>query len=161
MKTVISFCVFIFLLATGCNPPAPKAAENVVPIDILAGKWADLSQSRHFMEEWYVVDENHLRGKGFVMANNDTVFIEMLEIESVDGVLTYSARVPGQNNNATIAFGITENRDNKMVFENPRHDFPQKIIYDMQTRSTMHVYIEGYENGVFRTSRFIFEKLIE
>jgi len=158
--TAASFCI-ILLGLSGCNAPVAEQRDNPVPLEILVGRWADMSQKRHFIEEWYADGDLLLKGKGFVMADKDTVFIEKLEIKTENGITTYSAKVPGKDHNSAVVFTLTENKNNRLVFENPEHDFPQKIIYDMQTRSTMHVHLEGLENGVFRSSRFIFEKQSE
>jgi hypothetical protein len=53
-------------------------------------------------------------------------FYEYLRIEPVDGVLTYIAAPKGQ---AVTAFPMVTSSATRVVFENPTHDFPQRIAY--------------------------------
>ena len=124
----------------------------------LVGKWEDNSQETTFVEQWTANSDESLSGKGYVMSSKDTVFIEYLSIREVNGVLTYFAQVSDHNDGQVIPFGLKDKKDKRMVFENPDHDFPQRIIYELSTDSTLYVYIEGVENGNFRKRKLSFLK---
>lgn len=136
----------LFLLAQSCNM---VTVEDKFDAESLLGKWEDRSQEVHFVEEWSEAEDG-LVGKGYVIAAGDTVFIEYLQLREVNGVLTYFAQVSDKGKGQVVPFGLKENKDSTMVFENPQHDFPQRIIYSLENDSMMRVYIEGMENGVFR-----------
>jgi hypothetical protein len=159
----VSIAPTLFILMTcmvmvSCKNAEPKGESGAVPPEMLAGRWADLSKDSYYIEEWESVGEDHLRGIGYVLANQHTFYIEKLEISPKNGVLTYSVRISGSNNGETVDFQLVSNADNKITFENPAVHFPSRITYEMQTRSTMYLWLEGVENGVPRKTRFIFER---
>ena len=45
------------------------------------------------------------------------------------------------------AFRFKEATDGKIVFENPDHDFPQRIMYWMDESGKLAARIEGKQNG--------------
>ena len=147
----VSFFMLVGMIS--CDE-APQQME----LSDLVGKWEDGSQSNKFIEEWSLNDEKEMSGKGYVMSSHDTVFIEYLSIREVNGVLTYFAQVSDHNDGQVIPFGLKENKNFKMVFENIHHDFPQRIIYELTTDTTLYVYIEGHENGNFRRRKLSFLK---
>jgi len=149
----IGIASLIIVGLTSCNEEPPQ-----MQLSDLAGKWEDNSQSNKFIEEWHIDDDRHMTGKGYVMSAKDTVFIEYLSIREVNGVLTYFAQVSDHNDGQVVPFGLKENKDFKMTFENLNHDFPQRIIYELNTDTTLYVYIEGVENGNFRRRKLSFLK---
>ena len=111
-----TFPFAILLLASACTetapPPAPSTAETPTAQapDVLAdyrsliGEWVDRSSPKFTcFEHWTAEGDTALRGFGYVMAKGDTVFIEDLRLEEVNGQLVYSARVDSQNNGQWVS----------------------------------------------------------
>ena len=153
MRKLILFKICLLSLAA-CNtiPEAPTE------LDILVGKWEDVSKQNDQYEEWDMIGPNHLRGKGYVMVHSDTVFIEHLEIKEVDGVLTYEARVPSQNKGQSIQFQLKSQTEGSLVFENMNHDFPQRIIYSVASDTKLIAIIEGISEGEYKEVIFSFNR---
>jgi hypothetical protein len=57
----------------------------------------------------------------------ETVFEEKLRIVPKEGMVYYVADVP--ENAQPVYFKLTELSEKGFSFENPAHDFPQKIVY--------------------------------
>ncbi len=92
------------------------------------------------------------------MNENDTLFYEKLEINCNVTPPIYTSWVAKQNNGVGIQFKLTSASDTSWTFENPNHDFPQKICYTQLNNGAMEAQIWGIENGHLREERFTFIK---
>jgi len=87
-------------------------------------------------EQWWFNDElSQWDGRGFKVANGDTVTTEKLTITCIESACEYIAEV-GHNQNP-IHFMMTTVTENGFESENPEHDFPQFINYEYTDSSTM------------------------
>ena len=68
---------------------------------------------------------------------------EYLRILERDGGLVYIAQPNGRT---ATEFVLTELGENRAVFENPRHDSPQRIVYELTPDGGLHASI-GYAKG--------------
>ncbi len=150
---LFSFCLILF--SCGVNDPGTGEGFD---FDRLCGKWMDISEDTAFNEEWRKASEGLYEGRGYVLSENDTVFIETLAIEVEGTKAVYQAQVSNQNKERKIPFEALEQKKNKVVFENVQHDFPQRIIYELKSNEELRVAIEGYENGVYRKLKFDFKR---
>lgn len=72
---------------------------------------------------------------------------ELLRIVRKDGVLTYIAQ---PNGGAPTPFAATTVSDSMVVFANPAHDFPQRVMYRKIGSDSLVARIEGDEQGTVR-----------
>ncbi|MES2387235.1 MAG: DUF6265 family protein [Bacteroidota bacterium] len=70
-------------------------------------------------------------------------FSEELRLDFVNGTPVYVAKVEGQNNGQPVKFPLLQANANTFVFENLKHDFPQRIIYKIRSADSLEVTIEG------------------
>ena len=82
-----------------------------------------------------------------------TVAFEYLRIVERDGGLVYVAQPNGR---PPTEFVLTELRGTRAVFENPRHDSPQRIVYELSDGGVLSASI-GFMNGG-RPTRFEFTR---
>ena len=61
--------------------------------------------------------------------------------------LTSASAVRSQNNEAPVTFYCTKISENEIVFENPKHDFPSKIVYKLITKDSIVASIHGINKG--------------
>ncbi|MCA9284457.1 MAG: hypothetical protein KDA22_04535 [Phycisphaerales bacterium] len=78
---------------------------------------------------------------------------EYLRVVERDGGLVYIAQPGGRT---ATEFVLTELGDTHAVFENPRHDFPQRIVYERSAEGGLSASI-GFAKGG-RPQRFEFER---
>jgi hypothetical protein len=165
--------VIVVVMHTGCSAPADGRNTGVDPdtvstsrpdemqenasalIDDLVGQWVDDpgEDSTIFHEEWERLDPRHYQGLGFVMLGNDTVSIEHLNIHLTDTGTFYAAEIPTQNEGKPVYFKLTSANDS-LVFENPQHDFPQRIVYQPQEPSGWIAFVSGAMQGQQRMMQF-------
>jgi len=103
----------------------------------LEGLWSDSKTGSH--EEWIMVGDNHLKGKGFEVKGTDTIVFEILEIKKINGTLTYLADVEQAMGQGIVDFPLVSQSANGLVFINKEHDFPQVLSYEKISDDSLKV----------------------
>jgi hypothetical protein len=124
----------------------------------LLGRWENNSAEGNMSETWTSENDSVMIGSAFVVAANDTVFAESMTLEQQKGQLTFIVSVPGQNDEKPVAFGLTKSSDDQLVFENPKHDFPNKIIYRKFGNDSLVAEISGIRDGKKASEQFPMKK---
>ena len=57
-----------------------------------------------------------------------------------------------------VAFELVESGERRAVFENKQHDFPQRILYWLDTAGAMHARIEGPQAGNTVSEEWVWTK---
>lgn len=154
----------LFMLAA-CSPKADERTMEVTndgivePMDLI-GAWQDVQDSGRtvFREIWEKADDGGLKGLGFVLSGKDTVFIEHLAIRDIENTLHYTATIGDQNDGGTVHFGLVHAQDS-LVFTNPQHDFPQRIVYTPVESHGWSVTVSGRAKGMLITDRYLFSRM--
>lgn len=107
----------------------------------LAGTWESTNNIK-FYEKWELLNDSTMRGLGFSINNGDTIYDEQLYLQRIEEKISYVAIVWKQNHAEPILFPLVEAGRKEFVFENPSHDYPNRIIYKKTSDSTMHIRIE-------------------
>ena len=95
-------------------------------------------------EQWTKLEGQSMLGMGRTISNGKTVFHEFLQIrERADGI--YYIAQP--NDGTAVSFKLVKVNPNQAIFENPQHDFPQRIIYQRVIDGSLVAVIEGEEKG--------------
>lgn len=68
-----------------------------------------------------------------------------------DGKLNFIAAPSGQKE---TVFAAVSQTNAEVIFENPNHDFPQRVIYSQQTTDRLVARIEGTQSGTLRSVEF-------
>lgn len=137
--------LFLLLFFSAFTSMAPAQAPWA-GLQRLNGTWKKFGVQQY--EKWEPESANTMRGEGFsLISNTERDTAERLRIvQQEDGNIVYQATVAGQNAGATIDFPLTFFTTNSWTFENPEHDFPQKIEYWLQDDQTLRVSISGGDN---------------
>lgn len=76
---------------------------------------------------------------------------EYLRIVERDGGLVYIAQPGGKT---PTEFVLTELSPTRAVFENPRHDYPKRIVYDLSAEGGLSATIGQLKGGTPRRFEF-------
>lgn len=127
-------------------------AQSISELSWLTGTWnrTNVKAGRAAHERWIKTAEG-LQGWGVNLNGADTTFVEKLRIVTKDNKLYYVADVP-QNKELTY-FLMTAVSANSFTCENPQHDFPKKIVYQLDG-NTLKATISG--NG--KSMDYFFER---
>ncbi len=119
--------------------------------------WVSANGESTSYEHWEKTSETLFTGGSETVKNGDTIFAEKLKIELLDGNIYYIADV--SHNPAPVKFKLTKLTENEAVFENPEHDFPQKISYK-HVEGDLHAAIEGPgKDKIWKKIDFIMKKM--
>ncbi|OYU81892.1 MAG: hypothetical protein CFE23_03185 [Flavobacterium sp. BFFFF1] len=124
----------------------------------VVGRWENASRAGLLVETWKKQDDSTYIGSSAFMVGNETKFFEKIKLEQHDTIVTYTATVKDQNNGEPVSFNLTSATKTQLVFENPGHDFPQKIIYNLVGNDSLIAEISGAENGQPKTETFRMKK---
>jgi len=143
--------IVLFVLATVSNP-APSA--SMPGLQWLQGYWCSGQGEERIEELWLVPASGELLGINRTTNKGVMTGFEYLRIVEQDKMLTYIAQPGGS---PPTPFQLAESGDQRIVFENLQHDFPQRIEYQ-RTGEKLRAQISGPgEDGEVMTIPFHFE----
>jgi hypothetical protein len=122
--------------------PAPKSALS--DLSWMAGSWGGTVNGVDQEEHWTAPKGNSMIGIHRDVAKGRTVEFEFLRIEQQGDRLVYLSMPNGKS--PATPFPVKEMSGTRVVFENPAHDFPQRIIY-WKDGNDLRARIEGTMNG--------------
>ncbi len=143
--------------------PAPAAtAEALAPGKMdaallqrmawLCGTWVLQDGKKTTEEHWRPLQGTTILGSSHTYDATKTHFFEHLRIALVRGTIAYLAMPGGAGG---TAFVLKQLEDGVMVFENERHDHPQRIRYE-RTPKGVTATISQLDGS--RSMQFVFEK---
>lgn len=122
--------------------PAPAKAK-IDDLAWLAGPWVGSKGTRSIEERWSPPLAGSILGVSRTVSRGKMVAFEYLRIVERDGGLIYIAQPGGRS---PTEFVLTQLNKTRAVFENPRHDSPQRIVYELSTEDRLTASI-GFING--------------
>lgn len=133
----------------------PAAKPTVQALGWISGCWESARGKRYNEEHWMKPSGNTMLGMSRTVSDGRTVQFEFLRLHAdKDGNIFYTAKPSGQSE---ASFKLVSWKENEAVFEDPAHDFPQRIIY-RRNGETMQARIEGKMNGQERGVDFPFTR---
>lgn len=136
-----------------------KTYSNLAKAEWFIGEWGNKSTDGELTERWKKENDSVYLGESyFVVGEKDTVFAETVRLEETNGKLAYIVTVPGQNKELPVSFEMTSSTENQIVFENPKHDYPNKIIYNLIEKDSLIAEISGLKKGKPYTEKFVMKK---
>jgi hypothetical protein len=127
---------------------AAVSAQTIKPtiaeLSWLAGSWNGESKGIQMEEHWTQPGGNSMVGMHRDVGTGRTLLFEFLRIEQRGDQIVYLSMPNGRS--PATAFPLKELSGTRVVFENPAHDFPQRIIY-WKEGNDLRARIEGTMNG--------------
>jgi len=145
MKNVI--CLVSVLLLVSCQKKFYKKFDKIEKMNWLVGHWENKMPEGTLTESWKKENDSTYSGDSYFINPKDTVHFESIRLTQKDEELIYTATVPGQNNDEPVDFKLTSDAENTFTFENPAHDYPQKITYKKVDENNLVATISGKQQG--------------
>lgn len=118
--------------------------QDLSQLEWILGQWKSQSGEEVIIEHWQKVNDTLFNGETWFIDSGDTVATELLKIIARSDNIFYVAEPSGQQN---TEFKLTQLKNNEVLFENPEHDFPQKIFYKKTSSDSLYAKIEGVIDG--------------
>jgi hypothetical protein len=148
----IAFLALPYILFA--NTSFGQSRHPIAQAKWLIGNWKNQSGTTLDIETWKKLNDSTYQGRSYSLAGTDTVSSEHIEIEQRGGKLHYIPTVKNQNGGKAITFILTSSTNKQLIFENPEHDFPQKITYTQITKDSLVAEISGMRKGKFKAIQF-------
>lgn len=120
----------------------------------LLGTWELKTKESTFYETWAKESDSVFKGKSYTLEGKDTVVLEVIQLVQESEGLFYIPAVKDQNEGMPVYFKASALTAKEMVFDNPKHDFPQKISYRQISSDSMIAVISGKINGQNQSREF-------
>jgi len=150
--------VLALLLTVGA-PWRAHAQTRLESVSWLIGCWELLSsdQNQLIQESWGAPIGNSMLGMSRTVRDGKLLEFESIILRVEKGKLAYEAHPQGQ---PTATFLSTRIADRTAIFENPKHDFPQKIGYQLKNDSSLLAWIEGTVDGKQSRREFPYHRVV-
>lgn len=155
MRRALLALIACLLLPWTVLPQAEKVSVEVA--GWLGGCWQREARGRLVTEHWMKPAGGAMLGMSRTVSNNKMTEYEFLQIrQQDDGEVYYIAKPSGQ---PEASFKLIKSGPHELIFANPQHDFPQRIIYRLEGESSLKARIEGSVNGKERGIDFPYSRI--
>jgi hypothetical protein len=141
MLKVLYACAVVGVLASG---RAVQVKPSLNSLAWMAGSWSGTTGGIEMEEHWTAPKGSSMIGIHRDVGKGRTLVFEFLRIEQQGDQIVYLSMPNGRS--PATAFPLKEVTATRVVFENPAHDFPQRIIY-WKEGADLRARIEGTMNG--------------
>jgi hypothetical protein len=155
-KSILIIAIVVF---GSCQNKSDKQFEKLEKMNWLIGQWENTTPEGYLTETWTKTNDSTFSGQTYFIINKkDTVHNESIMLMQVDDELIYRPTVKGQNNDEAVDFKLTSEAENNFTFENPKHDYPQKIVYKKVNEKSLVATISGKQQGKPSTESYPMQK---
>jgi hypothetical protein len=124
----------------------------------MEGNWRMLNKTDTVKECWTVKSDSLLEGKTFLLQGNDTTIFETIRLVARNEGIFFIPTVMDQNEGQAISFRFIGDSAGVFIFENVKHDYPQRVIYKPLAENKMYAAVEGVDSGEFQRLEFYYIK---
>ena len=128
------------------------ASDPLAPLSFMSGCWEMRQGPMTVEEQWNKPSGETMLGLSRTLKQGKTVFSEFMRIERRGTEFYYIPRIGTKAE--PVAFKMTKISAAEVIFENPAHDFPQRILYRATPEGGLYARIEGADKGKPRHEDF-------
>jgi hypothetical protein len=151
--------LLLLLAIVSCKNSDANEKEKIKAANWLLGNWESKSVEGKLTETWKKVNDSTFQAQSYFIKEKDTLHFESITLQQKGEELTYSAAVKGQNNDKSVTFKLTTATEKQMVFENLKHDYPQKISYTQITADSLVAKISGMQQAKPSSEQFSMKRI--
>ena len=149
-KLLMAFLLLTTLAAAGIRAGVTQAATATSPGDVelarlswMSGVWTGTSGQVEIEEYWTAPKGGLMLGlhRDWLPESERATF-EYLRIEARETGVFYVASPGGK---PSTDFALVEATDHRVVFANPAHDFPRRIVYRLDESGMLVARVDGGE----------------
>lgn len=133
-----------------------KDFEKLSPIE---GTWLHKRAHGDIYERWSRKSLTEFSGTSYKLSGLDTMPLEKVSLYLKGKQIVYAPVAAGQNDEKQVLFMLKSIDGSRFVFENPQHDFPQRIVYDFRSSDSLYAHIEGKVNGQSKRINYPYRRI--
>ncbi len=150
--------ILLLLAIVSCKNQEASEKDKIKSANWLLGKWSTKTADGILSESWKRINDSTFQAESFFIKEKDTLHFETITLQQKGEELFYNATVKGQNENKAVSFKMTIGTQKQLVFENPKHDYPQKITYTQINKDSLVASISGVQLGKISSEKFGMKK---
>ncbi|MBM3758762.1 MAG: hypothetical protein FJW36_00785 [Acidobacteria bacterium] len=135
--------------------PLAAAEPEVASLGWMSGCWVMERNGVKVEEHWSKPAGDVMLGYSRTMRPGRPTFYEQLRIGVREGVIQY---VPIVGKQGPIEFALKKSAENEAVFENPAHDYPQRIAY-VRSGDELRATTSTLDETKPRPQRFVYKRV--
>jgi hypothetical protein len=144
--------VCLAMATMGARTPPPQIDE----LSWLEGRWEGEKDGVSMEEEWTSVKGGAMLGLHRDVQGGRMVSYEFLRIQALpEGIVYFGSPLSAP----PVSFRLVEWGERRLVFENKRHDFPQRILYWLDRKESLHARIEGPQSGQTVSEEWVWRRV--
>lgn len=125
----------------------------------LEGCWQRTGTSVPEFEEWKIRDSFSMVGRMYKVNEGDTLVSEEILLIQNQQQVFYQAKTFNQPEQERVSFRLTGYQNGSYFFENPKHDFPRRIVYSFKGSDSLHAWIDAGDNNASTRVDFHFKRV--
>ena len=129
-------------------------AQEIEKLAWMTGTWTQNKEGETVQESWLGPRGNMMAGVNLTSSAKRGTSFEFMRVVTTPTGLSYLASPGGKS---PTEFKLKEIGDKRVVFENLSHDFPQRVMYWIETDGAMKARIEGTVQAKARAMEWRFE----
>lgn len=141
-----------------CEKKETVEKDKIKKADWLIGNWENTSAEGILTENWQKLNDSTFSAASYFVKGKDTLHFETIILAQLGETLTYKATVKGQDEDKPVFFPSVSETDTQLVFENQKHDYPQKITYTKSADNSLTTEISGKIDGKPSSEKFVMTK---
>lgn len=155
----MKYSIFILIaVLTLVSCQKSKEVSKIVGQDWLLGKWENKSDDGNLLEIWKKANDSLFTGESYFIKEKDTLHSEKIELQQRGENLVYVSTIKGQNNDKPVDFKHNIEIEKQLVFENPKNDYPRKIVYKPITKDRIFIEVSGMQQDKPSSIRYSMKK---
>jgi hypothetical protein len=163
MYKTITFLVLITIFISckksdsdsGSDESDKNEKDKIKTAHWLLGKWEAQPSGGTLTEIWKKANDSTYNGQAYFMKGTDTIHNEKILLQQVEDQLSYNTAIKGQNDDEPVSFTLTDRNEKQLVFENIKHNYPQKISYTQISKDSLMTEISGMQSGKLSSETYI------
>ena len=156
MKFLYGILIFlgaVFLMAM-------RKKDSMDSFKWVLGDWQMERKSGVMTESWKQVNDSSYEGKSYMTSKaGENKMLEEMQLVYRQKKYHFISAVPGQNKELPVSFSVNTFSDGHFVAENPEHDFPRRISYQLMKQDSLHAWIDGGPANVEQRVDFYFSRI--
>ena len=155
----MSRLVILLAAALAVHHPAAAGAQDtptVAQVGWMAGCWEQSAGARLIEEQWMRPRAGLMLGVSRTVVGDSLREYEQVALFERGGHLIYAATPARQPPAEFTSIAVS---DSAVTFENPTHDFPQRVIYRRRGADSLLARVEGMRGGQLRGSDYPYRRV--
>ncbi len=134
-----------------------KNEEIFKQLFALEGLWKTETRKGPLYERWVKTSNKTMHQKSYRVKDADTIRLESVLLQLEEEGIFYIPTVPDQNNSEPVRFKLSSAENNSFIFENPAHDYPKRVVYNIVSADSIYAYTDAGADT--KRSNFYYQKV--